>query len=301
MKRALFASVLVALAGWSAVAYAVFDIVATTTDLKSLAQTIGGDKVAVVALVPPNTDPEEYQPRPQDLARLKDARMLLRIGADFDLWIDRLARQAGNAAIRRGGAAHVDASFGIALLDVRGMQVGPSGGHAHGSGNPHYWLDPANAEMMTASILEALLRLDAVNGDYYQQRRLQFLDALKSRMAAWQRDSAPLQSVPLIAYHNNWSYFARRFRLNIVGHIEPRPGVPPPPAHLATLINQAHALGVRAVIRQPHEPQKNADFVAAKARVPVVLLAASVGAVPQAADYLSLFDYNVKALAALTR
>ena len=136
-------------------------IVATTTDLKSLAEAVGGERVEVIALVPPNVDAEEYQPRPHDLNRLKDARLVLRVGVDYDLWLDRLATATtGNRAIARGGPAHVDCSFGIALLDVRGAQVGPGGGHAHGSGNPHYWLDPANAEMITGVILETLARID---------------------------------------------------------------------------------------------------------------------------------------------
>jgi len=284
-----------------AVAHAGFRVVATTTDLKSLAEAVGGDKVSVIALVAPNTDPEEYQPRPQDLARLKSAQLLLRVGVDFDLWVDRLAQQAGNPAIRRGGDRYVDASFGITLLDVRGTQVGPAAGHAHGSGNPHYWLDPANAEMITASILEGLLRLDAANAQYYHQRRTRFLSALADRIGGWQRALAPVQGRPLIAYHNNWSYLARRFRLNIAAYIEPRPGVPPTPAHLAALVKLAREQHAAAVLRQPHEPHGNADFVANRSGAPIVLLAASVGAVPEAADYLSLFDYNVRVLAGLAR
>jgi len=291
-------AVMAVFAACAGVAQGAFPIVATTADLKSLAESIGGDKVHVVALVPPNTDPEEYQPKPQDLARLKSAQMVLRVGLDFDLWLDRLVPQAGNPAIRRGGPGHVDASFGITLLDVRGAQVGPVGGHAHGSGNPHYWLDPANAEMITASIFEALVRLDPANAQHYQRQRMMFLDMLSRRIESWQRALAPVQGRPLIAYHNNWSYFARRFRLNIAGYIEPRPGVPPTPAHLAGLIKLAQAQQIKAVVRQPHEPQKNAEFVAAKSGAVIVLLAASVGAVPQARDYVSLFDYNVAALAA---
>ena len=297
LRRALWA-VLFACAG---TAYGAIRVVATTSDLKSLAEAIGGEKVEVEALVSPKTDPEEYQPRPQDLARLKAAQMLVRVGVDFDLWVDRLALQAANPAIRRGGAGHVDASYGITLLDVRGAQVGPSGGHAHGSGNPHYWLDPLNAEMITASIMEALLRLDAPNAAYYQQRRTAFLAALHARLSAWQQALAPLKGVAFIAYHNDWSYFARRFRLHIAGYIEPRPGVPPTPAHLAAIVNLARERRVRAVLRQPHEPHIDADFVAARAGAAVVQLAASVGAVGEARDYLSLFDYNIATLAAFAR
>ena len=117
-------------------------IVATTNDLKSLAEVVGGDKVSVVSIVPSNVDAEEYQPKPRDLNRLHEATLVLRVGADYDLWMDRLLAQAKRPELTRGGSGYVDCSFAIALLDVRGTQVGPGGGHAHGSGNPHYWLDP---------------------------------------------------------------------------------------------------------------------------------------------------------------
>ena len=103
---------------------------------------------------------------------------------DYDLWLDRLILQSGNSALARGGPGYVDCSFGIALLDVRGVEVGPTGGHAHGSGNPHYWLDPANAQMITGVILEALVRNDAANAKYYENERKKFLDRLELSMHA---------------------------------------------------------------------------------------------------------------------
>jgi ABC-type Zn uptake system ZnuABC Zn-binding protein ZnuA len=271
-------------------------IVATTTDLKSLAEAVGGSRIAVTNIVPPNMDAEEYQPRPQDLSRIRDATLLLRVGADYDLWLDKLVAQAKRPELRRGGAGHVDCSFAIALLDVRGAQVGPSGGHAHGSGNPHYWLDPANAEIITGVILEALARNDPANAKFFESGRLAFLKRLEAKIADWERKLAPLQGKPLIAHHNSWAYYARRFRINFAGIIEPRPGIPPSPSHLAALLKLMQSQQVRVIVRQPHEPAKNADFLARKTGAKVVLLAASVGAVPEAKDYLSLFDYNAEAL-----
>lgn len=272
-------------------------IVATTTDLKSLAEAVGGSRVSVTAIVPPNVDAEDYQPKPQDVARLREAALLLRVGADYDLWVDKLVAQTQRRELARGGERHVDGSFGISLLDVRGTQIGPSGGHAHGNGNPHYWLDPANAEMITGVILEALARVDAPNAKFYEAERMKFLQRLQTKLREWEKTIAPAQGKPMIAYHSTWAYFARRFRLNFVATIEPRPGVPPSPAHLAELLKIIQKHKVTIIVRQPQEPLKNAQFLAGKSGAKLLILAAGVGAVPQATDYIALFDYNINALA----
>jgi ABC-type Zn uptake system ZnuABC Zn-binding protein ZnuA len=305
MRSAVLVALLLTLAPASA-AHERLRIVTTTTDLKSLAEAVGGDRVEVVNLVPPNIDPEEYQAKPQDVMRLRDVRMVVRVGLDFDLWFDRLLMQttltqSNVRGLRRGEPGHVDASLAIAVLDQRGASVGPSDGHAHASGNPHYWLDPRNAEIITGNILEALARVDPANGPYYEANRLAFLARLDAKLQEWGAKLAPRQGLPMVAYHNSWAYLARRFRLSFIGFIEPKPGVPPSPAHLAALIKTMRERDARIVVRQPHEPEKNATFVAEKAGATVVLLAGSVGALPSASDYLSLFDSNVGALLAAQR
>ena len=169
-------------------------VVTTTTDLRSLTEAVGGERVTAVSLVPASMDAEDYQPKPQDVLRLKNARMLVRVGLDYDLWVDRLLAQAGKREIRRGGPGYVDASFAIAALELRGMSVGPGDGHAHGSGNPHYWLDPKNAEIVTGTILEALARIDPANAARYEANRLAFLARLRIKLAEWEEKLAPLKS-----------------------------------------------------------------------------------------------------------
>jgi zinc/manganese transport system substrate-binding protein/zinc transport system substrate-binding protein len=228
--------------------------------------------------------------------RLKQAQLLVRVGLDYDLWVDRLLVQAGRPEISRGGPAYVDASLAIAVLELRGMSVGPGDGHAHGSGNPHYWLDPKNAETITANIVEALARVDPANASIYEANRQTFLARLNAKLAEWEAKLSALKSMPIVAYHNSWPYFARRFRLDVVGFIETKPGVPPSPSHLAAIVRDMRAGGARIVVREPHEPERDVAFVASKTGAQVVTLAASVGALPRAVDYISLFDVNVEAL-----
>jgi zinc/manganese transport system substrate-binding protein/zinc transport system substrate-binding protein len=219
---------------------------------------------------------------------------VVRVGLDFDLWVDRLLAQAGGS-VRRGAPGYVDASLGIATLDVRGLSIGGDG-HAHGSGNPHYWLDPKNAEMITASILEGLARVDPAHTATYEANRQTFLRRIEAKLPEWEAKLAPLRGEALLAYHNSWAYFARRFRLNFVGSIELKPGVPPSPAHLAGLLKTMRERKVKLIIREPHESGRDASSLAQRTGASVAVLASSVGALPQAKDYISLFDANIDAL-----
>jgi len=294
-RHIVFAAALLIAGAPAAEAEQLLAVVATTGDLKSLAEAVGGDRVSVTSLVPPGFDAEEYQPRPQDLARVKQAQAVVRVGLDFDLWFDRLLMQA---SIPRGAPGYIDASYGVTALEVRGLSVGPGDGHAHGNGNPHYWLDPRNAEFVTANILDTFARVDPANAAIYEANRAAFLARLERKLADWQAQLATLNGVPLVAYHNSWPYFARRFRLDFIGTVEPKPGVPPSPAHLASLIAAMNARGARVIVREPHEPEKDIAFVAKRTGSTIAVLAASVGALPGADDYLSLFDVNAAALVA---
>jgi ABC-type Zn uptake system ZnuABC Zn-binding protein ZnuA len=296
--RSVLAAVWLTLAAAPGLAQDRVQVVTTTTDLRSLAEAVGGERIVATSLVPANLDAEEYQPKPQDIQRLKNARMVVRVGLDYDLWLDRMLVQTGNPDIRLGGPGYVDASFGIAVLELRGMSVGPGNGHAHGSGNPHYWLDPRNAEFITATILEALARIDPANAANYQANRQAFLARLQARLAEWEARLAPFKAIPIVAYHNSWPYFARRFRLDFVGFIELKANVPPSPSHLAGIVGTMRARDVRIVVREPHEPERDVAFVASRAGAAIVTLAASVGALPGTGDYIALFDRNVEALIA---
>jgi ABC-type Zn uptake system ZnuABC Zn-binding protein ZnuA len=276
---------------------AAFRVVATTTDLASLAATVGGDLVSVEAIVPGAADPEAFEPRPGDLDKVRRASLLVRVGLGYDYWLDRLVRQVGNARLMRGGAGYVDASVGIPLLEIRGETVVNESGHAHGVANPHYWLDPDNAVTVTAAIADALVGQMPAERQRIVDNRDRFLRELRARREQWQATLAPFAGARLVAHHNSWPYFARRFRLDIATFIEPKAGVAPSPAHLRKVIAEARAAHARAVLVEAHEPQDAVRYVARELNVPVVTLAMSTGAVPGANDYLALLDADVAALA----
>jgi ABC-type Zn uptake system ZnuABC Zn-binding protein ZnuA len=280
----------------AAPAVAAVRVVATTSDMAALVAVVGGDLVTVETLVPATTDPEAFEPSPGDLERLRRARLLVRVGLGYDAWLEPLIAKTAGPRLRRGGDGYLDASVGIPLLEVRGQGVSDDSGHAHGAANPHYWLDPANARIVTAAVAEALVRELPSERRRLDANRDRFLAELDARLERWTAALTPFAGVRLIAYHNTWPYFARRFRLDVVGYVEPRPGVAPSPSHLGRLIGDGRKSGVRAVVHEPYEPEDASRFVADKLAIPVVRLATSVGSLPYIDDYLALIDFDVATL-----
>lgn len=272
-------------------------VVATTTDIASLASAVGGDLVTVESIVPAATDPEAFESRPGDLDKVRRADLLIRVGLGYDYWLDALVTRIGDRRLMRGGAAYVDASAGVPLLEIRGQTVLNEGGHAHGVANPHYWLDPENAVTVTAGIAEALVRLLPGQRDRIVANRARFVAELDARLRRWVEQLAPFAGARLIAYHNSWPYFSRRFHLDVVDFIEPKPGIAASPAHLARMIADGRDAKVRAIVHEPYEPDDSSRLVARRLGVPVVVLAVSVDSLVGTRDYLSLFDYDCAVLA----
>jgi ABC-type Zn uptake system ZnuABC Zn-binding protein ZnuA len=271
-------------------------VAVTTSDLASLVESVGGDAVQVRTMVPPMADPESFEPRASDLALLATAALVLRIGLGYDHWLEKLVDRRGRGHDREPSLV-VDASSGIPLLEVVGRNPFSQDNHGHGIANPHYWLDPANAETMTATIGDAIVTVSGHAAETVLENRQQFLNQLHLKMDAWAHTLAPFRGTAVLSYHNSWPYFARRFHLNVVGFIEPREGVTPSVAHLASLLLQARRNNVRAILQTTNEPKQFSETVAARLGIPLIHLAPAVGSVPQAKDYLGLMDYNVNALA----
>lgn len=222
--------------------------------------------------------------------------MVVKIGLDHDLWIDQLLAESGNSTIQRNGLGYVDTSVGIPLLEMRSTTIAPMAGHNHGAGNPHYWLDPLNTETMTGAILDGLSQLDPEHANLYEQNRKTFLAQLHEKVADWEQQLAPYHGKPILVYHNSWPYLSRRFRLNVVDYIEPKPGIPPSPTHLATLLKEMKQEQISLIIKEPYESDQVPRLLSQKTGAAIATLISSVGAVPQAQDYFSLMDYNVTTL-----
>jgi zinc/manganese transport system substrate-binding protein len=200
--------------------------------------------------------------------------------------------------VNRGGPGYVDASVGIQRLEVPRDQITGASGDIHVYGNPHYWLDPLNAEITSANILAGLKRVSPANAKYFEGNRNAFLAELHSAMRRWQDKLSPYQGRKIVIYHDAWPYFVRRFGLKVLGCIEPKPGIPPTASHVASLIDRIQAEKQPVVIADaPFYPDKAPKAIAARTGNEFVIIPTSVGAVKGADDFFSMFDHVVDALA----
>jgi ABC-type Zn uptake system ZnuABC Zn-binding protein ZnuA len=284
---------------WTAAAGAAepLSVVTTSTDLKSLVEVVGGEKVRVESLAPSLQDPHAVEVKTGQLAKLKAAALLVRIGLDHEPWLGRALRTVGDSRFTRDSPHYLDTSKGIQLLQAETPRVrADKGTHLHGFGNTHYWLDPENGRPITAAILAALLQLAPADRPYFEANRKRFIDQLDGRLKGWLQTMAPYKGMRVVALHETWPYFAQRFGLTIVAVVEPNPGVPPSPSHLDSLIQKMRDSGIKLLIADPYSNASAVRQVATQSGATAVTLIPSVGGDPGAADYLSLFDFNIKRL-----
>ncbi len=278
-------------------------VITTTTDLKALVQAVGGDAGDVESLAPPLQDPHTVDVKPGQLARLKTAALLVRIGLDHEPWLPRALRTLGDERFAPGSPHYLDTSRRVRVLQAEAPRVreGGGAGHVHGYGNTHYWLDPENGRAMTAAIAEALTRLAPAHAARFEAQRQRFLSALDAGLARWSAALAPYRGARVVVVHDTWPYFAARFGLVVAAAVEPTPGVPPSPAYLADLAQRMRAGGVRVIVAEPSSNAAVVNSLAARVTGRAVTLVPSVGGDPAAADYVALFDLNVRRLAEALR
>lgn len=277
-------------------------VVTTSTDLKALVEAVGGDRVRAESLAAPLQDPHAIDLKPSQIARLKTAALLVRIGLDHEPWLTRALRAAVEPRLVRGSPHYLDTSTDISLLQAETPRLRDRGpAHVHSYGNTHYWLDPENARPMTAAILEALARLSPPDRRLFAANRQHFLEGLEEGLARWLQAMAPYRGTRVVVVHDSWPYFARRFGLVVAASMEATPGVPPSPGALAALPARMREAGVALLIAEPYSNESVVRHVAARSGVRPVTLVPSVGADPAAADYLALFDVNIGRLTAALR
>lgn len=271
-------------------------VVTTLTDLKSITEFIGGDRVDVFAIATGYQNPHFVDPKPSYILKLAHADMFVTVGLDLETgWVPPLLNSARNAKIQKGGDGYTDASVNVPLLQVP-TSINRGEGDIHIYGNPHYWLDPVNGKFIAQNIFNTLSRLDPDHRDMFQANLNRFNETIDAKIKEWTGKLAPYRNTKVIVYHNEWPYFEQRFGLHIMDYLEPKPGIPPTPSQLAKVIGEMKRESIKIIINSPYFTTEDANLVARNAGGRVVTLATSVGAFDNIKTYFDLFDYDVAQL-----
>ena len=281
-----------------ATAHAKLNVVATLPDYAALATAIGGDKIEITAMGKPTEDPHFVDARPSFVVKLRSADVLIEGGAELEIgWLPPLLQNARNAKIETGAPGRVVASQGIRLMDVP-ANVTRAAGDVHASGNPHFMVDPIVAKTVAQHIAQAFSAVDAANAAAYQANYQKFESAIDAKLQDWGKALLPFKGANIVAYHDSWVYFAHRFGFTIDTFLEPKPGIPPSPSHLAEVIAKMKASKSKAILVEPFHNRKIAEKVAASTGAKVVDFAQYPGALPNTESYIALIDALVSRLAA---
>jgi ABC-type Zn uptake system ZnuABC Zn-binding protein ZnuA len=296
MKRTLF--IVFAFAIFQSVSAKTIKVVTTLTDLRSITEMIGGDKVSVSSIATGYQNPHFVDPKPSYIISLSNADMYVTIGLDLEIgWSPQLLASSRNTKIQKGSAGYVDASEGVGLFQVP-TSANRAEGDIHIFGNPHYWLDPLNGKVIARNIANGLERVDPSNKATYEANLQTFFKNIDNKLQEWEAKMAPFKGSKIIAYHNEWVYFEKRFGLEIVDFMEPKPGIPPTPSQLVKVINEVKSNNIKVIITSPYFSTSSSDVVAKATGVKVLTMATSTGAFPAVKNYFDVFDYNINLLVA---
>ncbi len=272
-------------------------VVATTEDLASLAREVGGDRVTVDAIARGYQDPHFVEAKPSFILKFSRADLLIVVGRELEIgWLPPLINNSRNSKIQVGSAGYLDPSAGVKILEIPTGQLTRAMGDVHPSGNPHYWLDPGNGRAMARAIRDRLTQLDSAGQATYAQRYDDFDKRLAVAERRWDAAMAPYKGTKVVTYHRSWPNFTDRFGLNVIGYVEPKPGVPPSPSHTIDLIAEMKRQQVKVIIIEPYFDSKTPKQIADQTGAQVLVMAPSVGGVPGAEDYIKLFDFNINLL-----
>jgi len=278
-------------------AHAALNVVTATQDLAAIAQEVGGDKIKVTALGKGYQDPHFVEAKPSFVLALNKADILIVVGRELEIgWLPPLITQSRNPKIQPGAEGYVDPSIGAQILELPQGQITRAMGDVHPLGNPHYWLDPENGRHIAKVVLEKFSQLDRANAAFYAQREADFEKRLTEAEARWKAQMAPYKGLKVVTYHRSWPNFAEAFGLEVIGYIEPKPGIPPTPQHTLDVINAMKAQNVKIIMVEPYFDLKTPNSIGQQTGGQVLVMPPSVGGVPEASDYFKLFDVDIAKL-----
>ncbi len=273
------------------------NVVTTTEDLASIGREIGGDRATVDSIARGYQDPHFVEAKPSFILKLQRANVLIVVGRELEIgWLPPLLTQSRNGKIQLGGPGYLDASLNAEILEIPTGQITRAEGDVHPLGNPHYWLDPENGKRIAKSIADKFSELQPNDRTYFQQQLASFTSRLDTAEKRWLSMMAPYKGTKMVSYHRSFPNFAERFGLEIVGYVEPRPGIPPTPQHTLDLINEMKRQNVKLALIEPYFDLKTPQAIGRATGAEVLVMPPSVGGVKEVTDYFKLFDYDINLL-----
>lgn len=267
----------------SSISFAI-NVVASTPDLAAIAEEIGGEHLAVESLCQPNQDPHSFEILPKHVIAVRHADLYLRVGAGLDYWSDELLNAAENSRL-----LVIDCSDGITL--IYDSDQDEHGHDSHETGNPHYWLGPANVPLIAANIVSGLQQTDAAHSHNYTQFLAQFTARFDSALVGWVAAMAKCRGVRIVTYHRSWDYFARDFGMEIIGTVEPHPGAEPSPESLALLEKVIRKDQAQLLLLEPFESDRFARLLARDTGIVIIAVSPSAGGSVAGRNIFSFFDF----------
>src|SRR6185436_9821070 len=292
--RLLSIVTLAALAASAPAANAAVNVMASTEDLADLTRQVGGDKVKVESIARGYQDPHFVEAKPSFILKLAKADLLVVVGRELEIgWLPPLIQQSRNAKVQPGAEGYLDASLTAKILEIPTGQITRAMGDVHPQGNPHYWLDPGNGRHIAKAIADKLVKMAPADAAYFQSRYADFDKRLAEAEKRWDAQMAPYKGLKIVTYHRSWPNFTDRFGLDVIGYVEPRPGIPPSPSHTIDLIGEMKRQNVKLILVEPYFDLKTPNSIARETGATVLVLAPSVGGDKDITDFLKLFDHDV--------
>jgi zinc/manganese transport system substrate-binding protein len=285
------------LAAGSARAQPKLNVITTTEDLAAIAREVGGDRVTVESIARGYQDPHFVEAKPSFILKLQKADLLIVVGRELEIgWLPPLVQQSRNGKIQPNAEGYLDASLGAQILEIPTGTITRAMGDVHPLGNPHYWMDPENGKRIAKEIADAFDRQRPGNKAFFDQRLSDFTTRLDAAEKKWLALMAPYKGTKVVTYHRSFPNFAERFGLEIVGYVEPRPGIPPTPQHTLDLITEMKRQNVKVMLIEPYFDLKTPTAIGRETGARVLVMPPSVGGVKETSDYFALFDYNINLL-----
>jgi zinc/manganese transport system substrate-binding protein len=278
---------------FAAPTFAEVKVVATLPWIGSIAKEIGKDKISLTTLIKPMQDPHFAEAKPSMILAARKADILMYNGLDLEIgYLPRIIESANNPNIQPGKTGNLDCSQFITPIE-KPSSVDRSMGDVHPLGNPHYHFSPKNILNVAEGMANAFSGIDAGNADFYRNNLQRFKDRLAGEQKQW--SSRDLKGRKYVAYHKYFEYLAKEFGFQIIGYIEPKPGIPPSAGYLADLVELIKRSRPDSIIATESYGEKESAALGQKTSTKVVLLPHDVGS-KGTKDWFGLMDEVLKGL-----